>query len=187
MAECRDDTRWRRTKQEGAVVEFKSNNDQWVGVLRVGPSQHGRGLFALQAYDIKDPVCAYFGVLVPAHTHPERSSDMVITSGIKRYVIKGMPSSAIGGAVFANDVRGQKGKKTNVKITVARVSLKKHKQQMDEFKRQSNTQGKPVPVVMAQGTVIPYFKCNRKIRPGDEILTSYNWSDKDWQQSKNRN
>ena len=126
-AECRDPTRWRRTKLAGAMVEFKQKDGQWTDVLRVGPSTHGRGLFAVQSYPAGVPVCAYFGKLVPAHNHSERQSDMIMASGVKEYVVKGRPSTSTAGAVFVHDARGSR-KAANVKITVGSYNLRNHTQ-----------------------------------------------------------
>lgn len=183
VAACRDHSRWKRTKRGGTIVQFNDNDGKWVDVLRVGQSKHGRGLFAMQSYPAGAAVCAYFGQLVPTLTHPETESDMVMQSGVKMYVIKGAPSSAISGAVFVNDPRGSK-KKPNVKIIVGSYNLKKHTLQMNEFKWQQKAQGKLHPDVMAVGTVIPYFKSVKAIKPGDEILMSYNWSASDWDACK---
>lgn len=179
-AECRDPSRWRRTKLNGEIVEFRTKQGEWVDVLRVGRSAHGRGLFAMQPFQAGDPICAYFGKLVPAHTHPERESDMVMRSGVSQYVIKGRPSSAISGAIFVNDVRGTK-KQPNSKITVGRYNLKRHTEQMAEFRRQGRLQRKLLPSAMAVGTVIPYFKCTRPIKVNQEILASYGWTEAEWQ------
>ena len=159
-SECRDDTRWRR---RGTIVEYKNDNNRWVPVLQVKPSQYGRGLFALQSYAAGDYVCAYFGRLVHKDKHPQRTSDMVMQSGLKDYVIQGRPSTSISGGVFVNSVRFKDKRRQNTKISVRYVKL------------DSKEAG-----VMAKGNVVPVYRCIKPIQMMDEILADYNWSDDDW-------
>ena len=185
-AQCRDDTRWRRVKLRGTIVEYKNDNDRYVPVLQVKPSTYGRGLFALQSYDVGDYVAAYFGKLVRKDTHPENSSDMVIQSGLRDYVIKGRPATSISGAVFVNAVRGKDKKKQNVRISVKRVTLASKQGALQKLEFDQMRELHPGVQVMARGNVIPVYVCTKKIRMGDEILTDYNWTNKEWQRNLKR-
>ena len=183
-SQCRDDQRWRRTRFKGTLVEFKNDNDQWVPVLRVGPSQYGRGLYAEQPYAVGDYVAAYFGKLVRKDKHPERTSDMIMQSGLKDYVIKGRPSTSISGAVFVNAVRGRDKKKQNVKIAIRRTTLERETEQRMDFEGAQAYNRNFMP--MARGNVIPVFVCIKRIERGDQILTDYNWNNKEWQRNLKR-
>lgn len=147
---------------------------EWVEVLRVGPTQHGRGLFALQEFKPKQAICAYFGTLVPAHLAPEQHSNMVIVSALKEYVIVGTPGNAISGAVFTNDPRGS-GRQANARIVVSSTKLSSVPEQMKAFERQQKAQK-----VQAVGVVMPVFEAVKLIRVGQEILLPYRWSNDTW-------
>lgn len=140
-------------------MQFKDDNNEWVSVLQVRPCKHGQGLFALQEYAIGDCVSAYFGTLAHVSEKRKGAADMVMQSALKDYVIEGSPATDISGAVFVNDVRGEKRRKQNVKISL-------------RYQRQD----KPLPT----GSVLPIYRCISRIKADDEILTNYNWTEEEW-------
>ena len=77
-------------------------------------------------------------------------------------------------------------KKQNVKISVKRVTLASKQGALQKLEFDQMRELHPGVQVMARGNVIPVYVCTKKIRMGDEILTDYNWTNKEWQRNLKR-
>ena len=80
-----------------------------------------------------------------------------------------------------NDVKGAK-KTKNVKISVKTTLLRNRPDQLKLFKQESIRKGGKLTGIHPEaiGLTVPIYRSTKNIKPGDQILTSYNWSNEDW-------
>ena len=80
-----------------------------------------------------------------------------------------------------NDVKGST-KTKNVKIAIKTTLLRNRPDQLKLFKEESIRKGGKLTGIHpeATGVTMPIYRSTKPIKPGDQILTSYNWSNQDW-------
>jgi hypothetical protein len=69
-----------------------------------------------------------------------------------------------------------------VKISIKTTLLRNRPDQLKLFKEESIRKGGKLTGIHpeATGVTMPIYKSTKPIKPGDQILTSYNWSNQDW-------
>lgn len=188
--ECRNLANWRRSYYKTGdkmTVSYNTNpsatqakNEKWVEIFEIKPTTHGKGLFSLVEFRNNSPVCPYPGRLYHESENPQEFSSMVMQSGIKQLYVVADQHSWSGGS-FVNDVRGSNQSK-NVKISLTHTLLRNRPDQLNEYKRESLQQGGKLTGLHPQavGLTLPIYRSTKIIKPGDQILTSYNWSTAEW-------
>ena len=189
-SECRDLANWRRSYYKTGdkmTVSYNTNptatqtkNEKWVEIFEIKPTSHGKGLFSLVEFRNNSPVCPYPGRLYHESENPQEFSSMVMQSGIKKLYVVADQHSWSGGS-FVNDARGTNQSK-NVKISLTNTLLRNRPDQLDMYKRESIQQGGKLTGLHPQavGLTLPIYRSTKVIKPGDQILTNYNWSNADW-------
>jgi hypothetical protein len=181
---------WRRSYYKTGdkmTVSYNTNpsatdpkHEKWVEIFEIKPTAHGKGLFSLVQFRSNSPVCPYPGRFYHESENPQASSSMVMQSGIKKlYVVA--DKFAWSGGNFVNDARGTNQLK-NVKISLTYTLLRNRPDQLDMYKRESTQQGGGLTGLHPQavGLTLPIYRSTKVIKPGDQLLTSYNWSNADW-------
>ena len=186
-SQCRDPANWRRSyyKDGRMTVMYNSTNnttrkETWTEIFDIKDTKHGKGLFSLVHFKTDSPVCAYPGKLFHENERPQERSDMVMQSGISKLLIVATKYSWSGGS-FVNDVKGAK-KTKNVKISVKTTQLRNRPDQQKLFKQETIRKGGKLTGIHPEaiGLTVPIYRSTKNIKPGDQILTSYNWSNEDW-------
>lgn len=157
------------------------HNGKWLGWAEIRPSSiHGRGVFAKRRHRAGDPVLPYFGSLVrhEARSIVDGTAMMKMQSGLRQYVVVGSSDSP-SGAVYVNDKRGSRHA-ANVKISVG-VNVNRPISEYEPAQFMllcDHEEGEGPP--QAVGKVIPMYVATKAIKPGEELLARYGWTEREW-------